>query len=57
MSTLHPKRLQDPEHRKLIRSMPCGTIPLRWHGEISRYEEEDRQTDSWTEPQLEEEAV
>ena len=23
MSTLHPKRPQDPEHRKLIRSMPC----------------------------------
>lgn len=29
MSTLHPKRLQDPEHRKLIRSMPCIACELK----------------------------
>jgi len=33
------------------RNGPCGTIPLRWHGEISRYEEEERETEGWVEPQ------
>ena len=28
MSSLHPKRLEDPEHRKLIRSMPCIACEL-----------------------------
>jgi len=29
MSTLHPKRQEDPEHRKLIRSMPCIACELK----------------------------
>ena len=55
-----PPELQDKTaelHIAKHRNGPCGTIPLRFRGEISRYEEEDRQTDSWTEPQSEEEAV
>jgi len=48
-----PPELQDKAaelHIAKHRNGPCGTIPLTWRGEISRYEEAERETGSWVEP-------